>query len=256
MTRCLDLTDPSLDGLDVADLGLLVILHGYVDAGGTCWPSQATLATRTRRTRQWVNAALLRLQKLGRIKITHRRSSRGGVMPNVYSLPSCVNKTDSVEELCQQNGLNRVNEDDTNSRQESTTPTPAREEDVPRKDVQARVVVPFGKQPVPTDWVPSAAALQWGLETYPNCDIDQFTQSFVLQCQAKGYCWADPEAAWKKWLRDDHKKFLKESSHAGQPSSGRYYPSNAEQRRERMLEENRQTGDLLKARMRARRGVV
>jgi len=255
MTRSLADLFEQLDGLDANEVALLVVLYQFADAGGTCFPSHDAIAAKLKRSRRWVLTVLKQLETVGRIKIT-ARISKSGRTSNVYSLRD----VQSLRIPCEKN--DETPQSDTQSlrmnytEESKNTPTPTREEDAPSKDVQARVVVPFGKQLVPTDWVPSAAALHWALETYPNCDIDQFTQSFVLQCQAKGYCWADPEAAWKKWLRDDHKKFLKESSHAGQPSSGRYYPSNAEQRRERMLEENRQTGDLLKARMRARRGVV
>lgn len=33
--------------------------------------------------------------------------------------------------------------------------------------------------------------------------LERFTETFITQCQAKGYKYADHEAAWKNWLRSD-----------------------------------------------------
>ena len=42
--------------------------------------------------------------------------------------------------------------------------------------------------------------MAWARSRHPNLDILAFTESFVLSCRAKGYRYADPSAAWRRWL--------------------------------------------------------
>ena len=50
------------------------------------------------------------------------------------------------------------------------------------------------------DWVPTVDDIAWARSRHPNLDILAFTETFVLSCRAKGYRYADPSAAWRRWL--------------------------------------------------------
>jgi hypothetical protein len=53
---------------------------------------------------------------------------------------------------------------------------------------------------VPLDWVPTAADVIWAKGKHPKLNVLVFTERFVLTCRAKGYRYADPSAAWRRWL--------------------------------------------------------
>jgi hypothetical protein len=79
-------------GMDAADLGLLVVLASHADEGGAAHPSQSTLAREVGRERPWVNrrlAALADADLGGRkaLEKARRRLAKGGETSCVYRLP-------------------------------------------------------------------------------------------------------------------------------------------------------------------------
>jgi hypothetical protein len=52
------------------------------------------------------------------------------------------------------------------------------------------------------DWQPNAADLAWAAKACPKLNVAIFTQRFVLSCQAKGYRYADYNAAWRRWVSE------------------------------------------------------
>jgi hypothetical protein len=79
-------------GMDAADLGLLVVLASHADERGAAYPSQSTLAREVGRARPWVNRRLAALGETdlgGRraIEKTRHRLPKGGETSCRYRLP-------------------------------------------------------------------------------------------------------------------------------------------------------------------------
>jgi hypothetical protein len=78
-------------GMDAADIGLLVVLASHADEGGAAHPSQSTLAREVGRERPWVNRRLAALVNadLGDRKAlekARRRLAKGGETSCIYRL--------------------------------------------------------------------------------------------------------------------------------------------------------------------------
>jgi hypothetical protein len=79
-------------GMDAADIGLLVVLASHADDSGTAHPAQSTLAREVGRKRPWVNRRLAALADadLGGLKAvekTRRRLTKGDETSCVYRIP-------------------------------------------------------------------------------------------------------------------------------------------------------------------------
>lgn len=174
--------------LDADGLAVLAALSTYADEAGVCWPSQATLAAKLKRSRPTVNRLLGRLENLGLVAIEHRSGANGGRLSCRYRL--CLtpiatpdSKTDSPCPAPSQEQLQPEQIPDSLGGRERTEASPLRT--------------------VPADWVPGSDDRLWALGRFPGADLDRHAELFVRRCQAHGYRYRDIGAAWRSWLLQD-----------------------------------------------------
>jgi hypothetical protein len=176
-------------GLSVAAKAVYAALATYADRVGWIWVRQETIASDLERSRAWVHAAIAELEEQG-LLLHDRQYIEGRQRASRYQL---------------QDGLARRRTDDAEvSEQADAAVKPA---DTSHHDESkdsfsgfARESAPELAGPVPADWVPTVDDMAWARSRHPNLDILAFTETFVLSCQAKGYRYADPSAAWRRWL--------------------------------------------------------
>lgn len=72
---------------------------------------------------------------------------------------------------------------------------------VPSRSCSVAASVPAqpGK-PLPDDWTPSPKSVSWAMARVPDLDVLRFTETFILSCNARGYRYACPDSAWRRWL--------------------------------------------------------
>lgn len=196
-------------GLDADGLAVLAALSTYADEAGVCWPSQATLAGKLKRSRPTVNRILGRLEALGLVAIEHRRSASGGRLSCRYRLALTV--TGPAGDAA---GLDIP----ADSRTDSPCPAASHEQPEPEqipdtlhrhaghRPANAGKSVggePAAAMPVGEDWTPSASDRHWAAMRFPDVDLDRHAERFVQQCRAHGYRYRDVAAAWRSWLLQD-----------------------------------------------------
>jgi hypothetical protein len=172
-------------GLSVAAKAVYAALATYADRVGWIWVRQETIASDLERSRAWVHAAISELEEQGLV-LHDRQFIEGRQRASRYRL---------------QDGLARRRNDDAEaSEQADAAVKPA---DTSHHDESKDSFSGFAREsaePVPADWVPTVDDMAWARSRHPNLDILAFTETFVLSCQAKGYRYADPSAAWRRWL--------------------------------------------------------
>ncbi len=176
-------------GLSVAAKAVYAALATYADRIGWIWVRQETIAADLERSRAWVHAAISELEEQG-LLLHDRQYIEGRQRASRYQL---------------QDGLaRRRTDDDTDlaevSEQADAAVKPA---DTGHHDESKDSFSDSAREPaaqVPADWVPTVDDMAWARSRHPNLDILAFTESFVLSCRAKGYRYADPSAAWRRWL--------------------------------------------------------
>jgi hypothetical protein len=180
-------------GLSVAAKAVYAALATYADRVGWIWVRQETIAADLERSRAWVHAAIAELEEQG-LLLHDRQYIEGRQRASRYQLQDGLarRRTDNDAELAEvsEQADAAVKPADTSHHDES-------------KDSfsdSAREAVPESAAPVPADWVPTVDDMAWARSRHPNLDILAFTESFVLSCRAKGYRYADPSAAWRRWL--------------------------------------------------------
>ncbi|WP_245987050.1 helix-turn-helix domain-containing protein [Azospirillum thermophilum] len=193
--------------LDADGFAVLAALSTYADEAGVCWPSQATLAAKLKRSRPTVNRILSRLEAAGLVTIEHRSSSTGGRLTCRYRLrltpdgavPAADSPDSSTHIPCppasQEQHQPEQTPDSLQGRGReghSTDGEDARERTQPAAEV-------------PADWQPAAGDRAWAAERFPGqpIDLDAHAELFVRRCQAHGYRYRDIGAAWRAWLLQD-----------------------------------------------------
>jgi hypothetical protein len=183
-------------GLSVAAKAVYAALATYADRIGWIWVRQETIASDLERSRAWVHAAISELEEHGLV-LHDRQYIEGRQRASRYRL---------------QDGLARRREDgaevseqaEASEHQVSEQPDAAvKPADTSHHDESKDSFSGFAREsaePVPADWVPTVDDIAWARSRHPNLDILAFTETFVLSCQAKGYRYADPSAAWRRWL--------------------------------------------------------
>jgi len=205
--------------LDADGLAVLAALSTYADEAGVCWPSQATLADKLKRSRPTVNRILGRLEALGLVGIEHRRSANGGRLSCRYRLALIA--SNGTQDGA---GLDIPADSSTDSPCSATSHEQPEPEQIPdtlhrRADegascIPAGAAEPVAAEPVPPEWVPPPADRQWAAKRFPDLDVDSHAERFVQQCRAHGYRYRDPAAAWRSWLLQDAGRM------AQQPAAG------------------------------------
>lgn len=200
--------------LDADGLAVLAALSTYADEAGVCWPSQATLADKLKRSRPTVNRILGRLEALGLVSIEHRRSANGGRLSCRYRLALIVGNT-----VGEGAGVD--------SRADSPTDSPcsaaSHEQPEPEQNpdtLHRRADEGIAEQ-VPQDWSPASDDRQWAVGRFPGVDVDAHAERFVQQCRAHGYRYRDPAAAWRSWLLQDAGRMAPQPAVTVRGSNGR-----------------------------------
>lgn len=189
--------------LDADGLAVLAALSTYADEAGVCWPSQATLADKLKRSRPTVNRILGRLEALGLVGIEHRRSSNGGRLSCRYRLALTVGNA-AVEKAGDGAGVDSPADSAADSPCSPASHEQPEPEQIPdtlhrRADEGMAPVA----EAVPQDWTPPTTDREWAAGRFPDLDVDGHAERFVQQCRAHGYRYRDPAAAWRSWLLQD-----------------------------------------------------
>lgn len=174
--------------LDADGLAVLAALSTYADEAGICWPSQATLAAKLKRSRPTVNRLLARLEAMGLVTIEHRNSASGGRLSCRYRL--CLSPIAAPD--------SRTDSPCSSASHEQPQP-----EQIPDTLSGRERPVATTMQDVPIDWVPSDEDRTWAAERFPEADLDRHAELFVRRCQAHGYRYRNIGAAWRSWLLQD-----------------------------------------------------
>jgi hypothetical protein len=176
-------------GLSVAAKAVYAALATYADRVGWIWVRQETIAADLERSRAWVHAAIAELEEQG-LLLHDRQYIEGRQRASRYQLQDGLarRRSDNDTELAEV------------SEQADAAVKPA---DTSHHDESKDSFSGFAREsaePIPADWVPTVDDMAWARSRHPNLDILAFTESFVLSCRAKGYRYADPSAAWRRWL--------------------------------------------------------
>ena len=196
--------------LDADGLAVLAALSTYADEAGVCWPSQATLADKLKRSRPTVNRILGRLEALGLVSIEHRRSANGGRLSCRYRLALLAENAAGEGA-----GVNIPADSAADSPCSAASHKQPEPEQIPdtlhrRADKGATIVA----EPVPQDWTPPPSDRHWAADRFPGIDVDGHAERFVQQCRAHGYRYRDPAAAWKSWLLQDAERMAQQAAAA------------------------------------------
>lgn len=203
--------------LDADGFAVLAALSTYADEAGVCWPSQATLAAKLKRSRPTVNRILSRLEAVGLVTIEHRSSATGGRLTCRYRLrltpdggvPAVDNPDSSAHIPCPPASQEQLQPEQTpDSLQgrerdgQSAAGQSAAERSADGETTRKRT---HPATEVPADWQPDAADRAWTAERFPGqpIDLDAHAELFVRRCQAHGYRYRDISAAWRAWLLQD-----------------------------------------------------
>jgi hypothetical protein len=177
-------------GLSVAAKAVYAALATYADRVGWIWVRQETIASDLERSRAWVHAAIAELEEQD-LLLHDRQYIEGRQRASRYRLQDGVarRRSDAELEVSEQADA-AVKPADTSHHDESKDSFSGFAHESARE----------AAEPVPADWVPTVDDMAWARSRHPNLDILTFTESFVLSCRAKGYRYADPSAAWRRWL--------------------------------------------------------
>ncbi|PWC87274.1 hypothetical protein TSH100_10830 [Azospirillum sp. TSH100] len=199
--------------LDADGLAVLAALSTYADEAGVCWPSQATLAEKLKRSRPTVNRILGRLEALGLVGIEHRRSANGGRLSCRYRLVLLADDRvadragegagmDNPADSAMDSPCSAASHEQPESEQIPDTLHRRAHDGIADQGSANRKIVGAAEQ-VPQDWLPAPADRHWAAGRFPAVDVDAHAERFVQQCRAHGYRYRDPAAAWRSWLLQD-----------------------------------------------------
>jgi hypothetical protein len=210
-------------------------IAGSVNARGETEFCQATFAARAGRSRPWLNAALLELERFGLLRV-ERVYADGLQRANRYVLtdrlernggkgrePNPVGETPLETDLDirqesfqagsdQSTGAGCTSVDGADSLVASAV-KPAdtshdSDSDLSLSEPRERANRDTGKgrdgdqerPAIPPDWTPNADDLAWASKARPGLDVPAFTERFILACRAKPYIYADYHTAWRQWI--------------------------------------------------------
>lgn len=187
--------DPSVGADGIAVLAVLV-LHANED--GVCWPSQGRIAALLGRSRAWVIAVLDHLEGLGIVTRWRRHRSDGGLSSCGYQLaaaPAGAKPVAAADTPCRLGDRNL-----TQKKVHTPPPSPGAAADGP-------ALPSTGPRPEEDDgvgaWCPGEGDLAWAQATVPTADLVAHTARFLARCRLRGYRYANPSAAWRRWLIED-----------------------------------------------------
>lgn len=187
--------------LDADGFAVLAALATFADEHGLCWPSQSTLAAKLKRSRPTINRILQTLDRMGLVRIEHRRGRDGARLSCLYRLRLVRGGgTDAAQAV--PTAVPAADRDDS----PTNAPCPAATQEHLHPEQTPDSHASSGPEPVRVvlrDWMPSADDLAWARSRFGAVDLAQHVESFTLRCQAHGYRYRDIGAAWRAWLMQD-----------------------------------------------------
>lgn len=215
-------------------LVLLNLVERANDAG-ECYPSIARIAQDTGTDRKTVMAALSRLASMGLITKQQQSGNSSRYLLNTQVQAEPVPKTVPVPKSgpvpktvqgCTENGTGTSTKNGTQNPPlnppitpqeggDDQSPPPNPVDDPPEAKAKSR------KRPLPTDFALSDGVRRWAaVKGYG--DLEAHFEAFCLKCQAKGYQYADWDAALKTAIRDDWAKLTRPNPYRKHPGGPRH----------------------------------
>jgi hypothetical protein len=208
------LNNPEL-GAD--ELAVLMALAQHADSNGRCWPSQSRIAGMLKRSRSWVSGVITRLVDLGLVTRAHRCNADGGHSSCLYTIPDLA-RARAAAAAGQADIPAACHDTPCRSGRQELNP---QEQKSPSDGASVREGGEGkGPQTVPNDWVPTAADVAWARQRFPDLDVLDHTERFLLSCRAKGYRYSDISAAWRRWLLEPKGRLPAKPSEATKPRFG------------------------------------
>lgn len=188
--------------VDADRFSILSALATYADEDGTCFPSQATLALRLKRSRPWVNRVVADLAAAGLLVKISRKRLNGGTTSCEYRLvidqhAAVVAVTPPVVEADSPGHPGDGNQ--LQSQQIQVKPAPVH--------LHRKPTFSLSGSSLRDDWEPSAAAREEAQRLCPGADVEAHAIKFALRCRAKGYS-VEPgkeDDTWLSWLVEDER---------------------------------------------------
>ena len=182
---------------------VLSALATYADENGMCFPSQATLALRLKRSRPWVNRVVADLAAAGLLIKISRKRLNGGTTSCEYRLvmdqhATVAAMTPPVVDTNSPRHPGDINQLHSQQTQVKATPGHPHRKPTP---------CPSGTR-LRDDWKPSIAAREEALRLCPGADVESHAIKFSLRCRAKGYS-VEPgkeDCTWLAWLVEDERR--------------------------------------------------
>src|SRR5690349_16011780 len=189
-------------GLSIAAKSVYATIATYADRQGWAWVRQETLAADLERSRSWVHAAVAELEGQGLVQ-HDRQYIEGRQRASRYRLLDGLARGKDLPAAASAGPDAAVQPADTTHHDGEQKDSPSRRADA-LEDEKLLAISQGGGEgsstTPPADWTPSAADTAWALARHPDLDVLAFTEHFLLTCRAKGYRYADPSAAWRRWL--------------------------------------------------------
>ena len=169
--------------LKPAQIALLSLLSTYADKSGYCWPSRETLADKLNMSPAWVTSNMQELQRSGFVKITRHKGRKYGFFIN-YDTKSYRQHTDLNSQNTDLNGQRADTNNTINNNKK-------------RKGQ---------KTSIPKDFKLEPQTIKYCTEKFPEINLSEFIEHFVLQCQSHDYRYVDWQATFKNWIRRSEKQ--------------------------------------------------
>jgi DNA-binding MarR family transcriptional regulator len=213
------LDNPEVGALELA---ILFVLCTHANRLGVCWPSQATIAARTKLDRGTVNRVLAKLVALNLVEKGHHPNPR---------IRTCTYRLVGHETLMEDflNGLDSSAEeagvdvsDTEHSEQDSLS---LKRASAPRGDKNFVDHSRAADEPVPLDdnWGPDPADLAFAQTHRPDLaqsDLILIAQKFALHYRGRQV--ADPSALFRRWLLTEKKNHARIDCPDSHRSSSRH----------------------------------
>ena len=200
-------------GLDAAKLGLLAVLASYArQEKRTCFPSQATLADRTGRSRAWVNAAISHLCDLGIISKRSRYRADQGRSSNLYTINFFQDQAE-------------VRQDQTPVTQDRNAP-----DNLVSKELTGGVKDSDTKQIKDKSTHPDGGIDEWKVQPEMLREMEKkiglegaklYVQRFILRCKRQyHYRVEELDLALRQWFNDDVDRLVQKRANGTASTTG------------------------------------
>jgi hypothetical protein len=196
--------------LSVGAKAVYALMASYADSHGGCFPKQATLAADLGMSRPWVNERIAELMAAGVLDQEHRgwsdtqlrRSSHYTITDDVRSSASAPVVADNV--IAERDSDVAPDDSKNHHHDKQTRLAPRAGADADMSGGESQVVTL--PQTISDDWWPKAETVEQAMALVPtDFDLTNHAELFAVRCRAKGYRYADFDAAWVSWAIQDAK---------------------------------------------------